>query len=158
MGAVSLARKAHKYYGLGKLGGVMAKLIKCINRVIYSCDIAYSVDIPKSTSLPHQGLGVVIHPATKIGEDCVICQNVTLGQLADGPRILAGQVKEKHGGRGHAPSIGNNVLIGAGACILGGIIIGNNVSIAANAVVLDDVPDNAVAAGIPAKIKKYKTV
>lgn len=38
MGVVSLARKAHKYYGLGKLGGVMAKLIKCINRVIYSCD------------------------------------------------------------------------------------------------------------------------
>lgn len=104
MGAVSLARKAYKCYASGKAMGI-AKLIKCINRVIYSCDIAYSVDMPISTSMPHQGLGVVIHPAAKIGENCVICQNVTIGQLADGKRIYAGEVKEKHEGRGHAPII-----------------------------------------------------
>ena len=56
-----------------------------------------------------------------------------------------------------APELGNNVMVGAGATILGPIKIGNNVSIGAHAVVLCDVPDDAVVAGIPAKIKKYKT-
>ena len=52
------------------------------------------------------------------------------------------------------PVIGNNVFIGAGACVLGGIKIGNNVSIGANAVVLDDIPDNSVVVGIPGKVVK----
>lgn len=54
-----------------------------------------------------------------------------------------------------APVIGNNVVIGAGSVVLGGIKVGNNVVIGANSVVIDNVPDNAVVAGVPAKVKKY---
>lgn len=88
---------------------------------------------------------MVMHPGTVIGENCTIYQHSTFGAV--------------HGEDAHdgAPTLGNNVMVGAGATILGAIKIGNNVSIGAHAVVLCDVPDNAVVAGIPAEIKKYKT-
>ncbi len=143
MGAVGLARKAHKIYVSRKFGGI-AQLIKKINRVIYSCDIAYQVDIPINTKLPHQGMGVVMHPRTVIGQNCTIYQHTIFG--------AAHGESDKDGG----PTLGNNVMVGVGATILGPIKIGNNVSIGAHAVVVHDVPDNAVVAGIPAKIIKYK--
>ena len=88
--------------------------------------------------MPHHALGVVLHPRTVIGDNFTIYQNVTIGSRNNqGP-----------------PLIGNGVLIGAGACILGDIKIGNNVSIGANAVVLCSVPDNSIAVGVPAVIKK----
>ena len=146
MGAVSLARKAHECYVSGKIGNGVAQLIKNINRIIYSCDIAYQVNIPKSTQLPHQGLGVVMHPNTIIGENCTIFQHTTFG--------MAHGENQKDG----APYIGNNVMVGVGATILGDVKIGNNVSIGAHALVINDVPDNAVVAGIPAEIKKIKIV
>lgn len=145
MGAVGLARKAHKIYTSWKFGGI-AQLIKNINRIVYCCDIAYQVDIPISTQLPHQGMGVVMHPKTVIGENCTIYQHTTFG-AAHGENDEDG-----------APTLGNNVMVGVGATLLGPVNIGNNVTIAALAVVLHDVPDNAVVAGIPAEIKRYKTV
>lgn len=148
MSAVSLARKAYKFYTFGKIffwGKGIAQLIKNINRMIYSCDIAYQVNIPASTKLPHQGLGVVMHPKTIIGENCIIFQHSTFG-------AVHAEVQSDE-----APVIGNNVMIGVGATILGAIRIGNNVSIGAHAVVITDVPDNAVVAGIPAEVKKIKS-
>lgn len=147
MGAVGIARKAHKIFISWKMcGGGIAQLLKNINRIVYCCDIAYQVDIPASTQLPHQGMGVVMHPMTVIGENCVIFQHTTFG--------------ERHGedSAGGAPSIGNNVIVGVGATILGNIHVGNNVTIAAHAVVINDVPDNAIVAGILAEIKKYKII
>lgn len=140
--SVRIARLAHRcYISRFCIGG--GKIFKHINRVIFSCDIAYQVDVPSSLKLPHQGLGVVIHPAVKIGENCVIYQHVTLG--ADGKK-------------GHeAPVIGNNVMIGAGAILLGNIRVGDNAIIAANSVVLHDVPEGAMVAGVPAKIKTIKS-
>lgn len=108
--------------------------------MIFSCDIPPQVFISKTTGLRHQGLGVVIHPNAKIGENNVIRQHVSIGTNA------------KPGEGGLAPQIGNNVMIGAGACILGNISIGNNVIIGANAVVLKDIPDNCVAVGVPAQV------
>ena len=108
-------------------------------RVIYSCDVRYGTSIGKGVLFKHNGLGVVVHPKSIIGDYTQIYQNVS----------IAGR-----NGRG-APVIGNNVFIGAGACILGGIVIGNNVSIGANSVVIDNVPDDAVVVGIPGKIVKY---
>ena len=144
MGAVGLARKAHKIYTSWKFGGGIAQLIKNINRVVYTCDIAYQVDIPISTKLPHQGMGVVMHPKTVIGENCIIYQHTTFGA--------------SHGDNDNdgAPTLGNNVMVGVGATILGSIKIGNNVSIGAHSVVIHDVPDNAVVVGIPAVVKRYK--
>jgi serine O-acetyltransferase len=84
--------------------------------------------------IPHAN-GIVIHPHSIIGPNCLIFQQVTLAV----------------GERG-APRIGGHVDIGAGAKILGGVTIGDHARIGANAVVLDDVPPNATAVGVPARI------
>lgn len=143
MSAVSLANRAHRIYTIRLIGRAIAKLLKNINRIIYCCGIPYQVDIPISTRLPHQGMGIVMHPKTVIGENCIIFQHVTIGSA------------HGEGSQDNVPIIRNNVIIGAGAALLGNITIGNNVTIGANAVVLDDMPDIAVAVGIPAVIKKY---
>lgn len=85
------------------------------------------------------GTGVVIGETTIIGDDCTLYQGVTLG----------GTGKDK--GKRH-PTLGNHVMVGAGAKVLGPIEIGNNVRIAAGAVVLDKIPDNCTAVGVPARI------
>ncbi|MBP5424168.1 MAG: serine acetyltransferase [Paludibacteraceae bacterium] len=119
-----------------------ARIGYLINRLLYSCDIYPSVKIGKHFHLMHFGLGVVIHPYTVIGDDVWIYQNVTVGV--------------KHHADYFKFQIGNNVLIGAGAVILGKgeMSIGDNSIIAANSVVLNSVPANAVVAGNPAKIVK----
>jgi serine O-acetyltransferase len=89
------------------------------------------------------GMGVVIGETSVIGENVTLFQGVTLG----------GTGKEK--GKRH-PTIGNNVVIGAGAKVLGNINIGNNVSIGANAVVLRDVPDDSSVVGVPGRIARRR--
>lgn len=87
------------------------------------------------------GMGIVIGETAVIGDDCLIYHGVTLG----------GTGKEK--GKRH-PTLGNHVVIGAGAKVLGGITIGDNSKIASGAVVLSDVPPNCTAVGVPARIVK----
>lgn len=84
-------------------------------------------------------VGLVIAPA-KIGDNCTIHQNVTVGH------------NYKKNGKNFYPVIGNNVTLACGSAVLGPVTIGNNVLIAANAVVVSDVPDNCVVGGVPAKI------
>lgn len=83
-------------------------------------------------------MGIVIGETTTIGNNCTIYHGVTLG----------GTGKDKY--KRH-PDLGNNVVVGCGAKILGPIKIGNNVKIGANSVVLKDVPDNTTVVGIPGK-------
>ena len=83
--------------------------------------------------IPHPN-GVVIHPDAKVGPNCIIFQQVTLAVADDG-----------------APTIGGNVMIGAGAKVLGNVVIGDNVRIGANAVVLHSVAEGKTVAGIPAR-------
>ena len=85
------------------------------------------------------GMGVVIGETSVIGDNVTLFQGVTLG----------GTGKEK--GKRH-PTLGNNVVVGAGAKVLGNIRIGDNVSIGANAVVLRDVPPNSTVVGVPGRI------
>ena len=85
------------------------------------------------------GMGIVIGETAEIGDDCLIYHGVTLGGTG------------KDQGKRH-PTIGNNVLVGSGARILGPFKVGDNARIAANAVVLSEVPENATAVGIPAQI------
>jgi serine O-acetyltransferase len=80
---------------------------------------------------------IFIHPASVIGSDCTLRQGVTIGNRHDG---------------GDAPVIGNNVAFGAYAQILGSVRIGNNCKIGAMSLVICDVPDNATAVGVPARI------
>lgn len=131
-----LMHKAH-LKNIPILPGLLLRLI----RIIYSCDLALGCEFGQGVVLKHNGLGVVVHPKVKVGENTLIYQNVTLGGRS---------------GRG-APIVGKNVFIGAGACILGGIKIGDNAQIGANAVVLKDVEAGTTVVGIPAKvIKKNK--
>jgi serine O-acetyltransferase len=103
--------------------------------VVTGADIPINCQIGAGLLLPHPN-GVVIHPSTKIGPNCLIFQQVTLGtRNGEGP-----------------PVIGEHVDIGAGAKILGAITIGDHACIGANAVVLNDVPPGKTAVGIPAKI------
>lgn len=116
-------------------------LLYRIIRVVFSCELPYNTIIGRNTLFIHNGLGCVVHPKAVIGEDCRIYQNVTIGG---------------RNGSG-APIIGNNVVIYAGACVLGGIRIGDNAQIGANAVVIRDVAEGTVVGGIPAKELKKRT-
>ncbi len=109
---------------------------RCVKRT--GIEIHPAATIGKRFFIDH-GTGVVIGETTEIGDDCTIYQGVTLGGTG------------KDQGKRH-PTLGNNVMVGAGAKVLGPIKIGNNVRIAAGAVVLTDIPDNCTAVGIPAKV------
>lgn len=113
---------------------VLSKLFYAINYIVFGCVIPPSVKIGVGTVIAHS-IGVVMHHSVVIGKDCHILHNVTLGGNDRG-----------------GPMIGDNVMLGAGCCVLGNVRIGNGVKIGANAVVLKDVPDGAVAVGVPARI------
>lgn len=120
---------------------ISCAFLKLFQRLLFpASDVPFSVQIGEGAFFTHRAIGVVIHSEAVIGKNAKIQTGV----------VIAG----KDGG---VPVIGDNVLIGTGACILGGVKIGNNVSIGAGAVVLKDVPDNCIAVGIPAKIIEKKT-
>lgn len=104
--------------------------------------LPYSVPIGRRLTIEHFG-GVIIS-ATRIGDDVTIRQNTTIG------------VASKSSPRGR-PTIGDGVDIGAGAVILGNITIGRGAVIGANAVVISDIPDFAVAVGVPARVVKIQS-
>lgn len=138
---VNSLNRARKYNASGKWGGVLARIIKLKNRLIYSCDIGITAVIPNDCVFHHSALGVVIGNNVTMGNRCQIYSNVCIG------------VK----GRSHNdgdPKIGNDVMIGTGAIILGNISIGNGAVIAAGSVVLSSVPDYVMVAGNPATEKK----
>ena len=107
-------------------------------------EIHPAAQIGKGLFIDH-GCAVVIGETTIIGENCTIYQGVTLGGTG------------KDVGKRH-PTLGNNVMIGAGAKVLGPINIGDNSKIAAGAVVLKDIPENSTAVGVPARVVRGKTV
>ena len=120
----------------------LPKLFMLLIFIIYNSKVPYQAEIGKGTILGYGGIGVVIHSKSVIGRNCVIGQNVTVG---GGNSRYPG-----------LPTIGDNVHIYHGACIFGGVTIGNNVIIGANAVVNKPVPDNAIVAGVPAKILRIQ--
>ena len=120
----------------------LPKIVMLFIFLIYNSKIPYKAKIGKGTICGYSGIGVVIHSDAEIGDNCVIGQHVTVG---GGNNRYPG-----------VPKIGNNVYISHGAIVFGGITIGNNVTIGANAVVTKPVPDNAIVAGVPAKILRIK--
>jgi len=116
--------------------------------VIFGCVLPPQVEIGSGTKLWHSGLGIVLHPGTKIGRNCNIYNFVVIGGGHDGP-----------GGPPVSITVGNHVNICAGArvlCSTRSLTIGSGATIAANAVVTEDVPENVVVGGVPGKIIKVK--
>lgn len=134
--ALIVYRIAHKLYN--KKCFFLARLLSQLARFFTGIEIHPGAKIGKGLFIDH-GMGVVIGETAEVGDNVTIYHGVTLG----------GTGKDK--GKRH-PTVKDNVIIGAGAKVLGPIIIGNDVKIGANSVVLKDVPDNATAVGIPAKI------
>ncbi len=118
----------------------LARFISQLSRHITGIEIHPGSEIGKRFFIDH-GLGVVIGETAVIGDDVLLYQGVTLGG--------AGIVK----GKRH-PTVGNNVVVGAGAKVLGNIIVGDNSYIGANAVVIKDVPPNSTVVGVPGRITK----
>jgi serine O-acetyltransferase len=117
------------------------RLLSQISRFWTGIEIHPGAKIGKGFFIDH-GMGVVVGETTEIGDNCVLFHNVTLGGTG------------KHKGKRH-PTIGNNVMIGTGAILLGPIKVGDNVRIGANTFILmQDVPDNTTVAGTPGRIVK----
>ncbi len=108
-------------------------------RNLYGIELPYSATVGDNVVFEHQG-GIVIHGNAVIGDGCIIRQGVTLGNR---------RLDDPFG----APTLGANVNVGAGAKILGRVTIGDNAVIGANAVVLNDVPANHLALGVPATVR-----
>ena len=133
-----LYRLSHFFY-LCRLG-LIARFVSCLNYVLFGIEIVSSCQIGPGLFLPHTQ-GTVIG-AWVIGSNVTIFQGVTLGA-----RSL-----DFKPGFTTRPSVGDGVIIGAGAKILGGIALGDNCRVGANSVVLSDLPADCLAVGVPARI------
>lgn len=136
--AVRAYRKAHKHYLKGHFFRARAISQRALRKT--GIEIHPGAAIGKNFFIDH-GTGVVIGETTEIGDNCTVYQGVTLGGTG------------KETGKRH-PTLGNNVMVGAGARVLGPFKVGDNSKIAANAVVLSEVPPNCTAVGVPARIVK----
>ena len=136
--ALAAHRIAHRLHERGNT--LSARAISQTARFFTGIEIHPAAKIGKGLMIDH-GMGVVIGETAEIGDNCTLYQGVTLGGTG------------KDVGKRH-PTLGNNVMVGAGAKVLGPFKIGDNTKIAANAVVLEEIPENCTAVGIPAKIVK----
>jgi serine O-acetyltransferase len=115
------------------------RLIYFIQFLLFNSIVPYGAEIGKGTYCSYGGIGVVIHKRSVIGDDCVLGQGITIGGRS--------KIYE-------VPVIGNKVYIASGARVLGNVRIGDNVIIGANSVVIKDVPEGSVVAGVPGKVIK----
>lgn len=134
--AVLLHRLAHKLHVKGFR--LSARIVSQIGRGITGIEIHPGAKIGRRFFIDH-GMGVVIGETTEIGDDVLLYQGVTLG----------GTGNER--GKRH-PTIGNNVVIGTGAKVLGNIVVGNHVRVGAGSVVIRPVPDNSTVVGVPGRV------
>ena len=136
--AMIMYRMSHFFYTKKRF--FIARLISQVSRFLTQIEIHPGAQIGDGILIDH-GSGVVIGETAELGDRITIYHGTTLG----------GTGKEK--GKRH-PTVGDNVVIGAGSKVLGNIKIGSNSKIGANSVVLDDVPEGATVVGIPGKVVK----
>jgi serine O-acetyltransferase len=134
--AMLVHRLSHKLWEIGFKW--LARFISHIGRVLTGIEIHPGAQIGRRFFIDH-GMGVVIGQTSEIGDDCTLYHGVTLGGTSWNP------------GKRH-PTLGKGVVVGAGAKILGPIVIGDGAKIGSNAVVVKPVPAGATAIGIPARI------
>ena len=145
--AVFFHKLAHFFYVAGF--DLIARVISQTIRFFTGIEIHPGAKIGKNLFIDH-GMGVVIGETSEIGDNVTIYHAVTLG--GSSPSIDS--ERQRHEKR--HPTIGNDVVIGSGAQIIGPVNVGNGARIAANAVVVKDVPENATMVGIPAKAVKLE--
>ena len=145
--AVFFHKLAHFFYVAGF--DLIARIISQTIRFFTGIEIHPGAKIGKNLFIDH-GMGVVIGETSEIGDNVTIYHAVTLG--GSSPSIDS--ERQRHEKR--HPTIGNDVVIGSGAQIIGPVKVGNGARIAANAVVVKDVPENATMVGIPAKAVKLE--
>lgn len=119
---------------------LIARWLSTVTRFLTGIEIHPGAKIGRRFFIDH-GMGVVIGETAEIGNDCTLYHGVTLGGTS------------LHEGKRH-PTLGNNVVVGAGAKILGPITLGHNAKVGSNSVATKDVPENSTAVGIPARIIK----
>ena len=134
--AVAMHRAAHALYKKGHK--LSARAISQGAKLLTGIEIHPGAKIGKGLVIDH-GSGVVIGETAEIGDNCTLYQGVTLGGTG------------KDTGKRH-PTLGDNVMVGSGAKVLGPFKVGSGAKIASNAVVLEEVPDNATAVGVPARV------
>ena len=145
--AVFFHKLAHFFYVAGF--DLIARIISQTIRFFTGIEIHPGAKIGKNLFIDH-GMGVVIGETSEIGDNVTIYHAVTLG--GSSPSIDS--ERQRHEKR--HPTIGNDVVIGSGAQVIGPVNVGNGARIAANAVVVKDVPENATMVGIPAKAVKLE--
>jgi serine O-acetyltransferase len=138
--SILLHRVAYRLHRAGFI--LLARIVSQLNRSLTGIEIHPGAQIGRRCFIDH-GMGVVIGETTEIGDDVLLYQGVTLG----------GTGKEK--GKRH-PTIGDNVVIGTGAKILGNIMIGSHTKIGAGSVVIRSVPDNSTVVGIPGRVVRSR--
>lgn len=138
--AIRMYRRAHKHFLKGHF--FRARLISQKAARKTGIEIHPGAKIGRRLVIDH-GMGIVIGETAEIGDDVLLYQGVTLGGTG------------KDVGKRH-PTVGNNVMISAGAKVLGPIKVGDRARIAAGAVVLNDVPEDSTVVGVPAKVVKQK--
>ncbi|MDH4180311.1 MAG: serine O-acetyltransferase, partial [Armatimonadota bacterium] len=134
--AVLMHRVAHWLWG-HRLR-LMARFGSEVNRLITGIEIHPAAEIGRGLLIDH-GMGTVIGETSEIGDNCTLYQGVTLGGTG------------KESGKRH-PTLGNNVVVGVGASILGSITVGDNALVGAGSVVLKDVPAGSTVVGVPARV------
>lgn len=136
--AVWLHRIAHKMWKKDQLK-TPARLLSQLNRALTGIEIHPGATIGRRFFIDH-GMGVVIGETTEIGNDVMLYHGVTLG----------GQSLEK---KKRHPTLEDDVVVGAGAKVLGPVVVGARTAVGANAVLVKDTPEDAIATGIPAQIR-----
>ena len=142
MSPLGMYRFYHRLYrrGVPKLPFWIYRL----HRMIYACEIHPAAELGPGCQMPHS-VGIVIGPEVRTGRNCFIAQGVTLGYRYPGPRTPVP-------GDGN-PTLGDGVVVGAGAKVFGAVTIGDRAIIGANSVVTRAVPADHLAVGVPAEIR-----
>ena len=133
---IKLYRISHRLREGNPVAKSLSGLFRHLNQLLFACHIGSGAQIGDNCVIQHNGVGVVISDYATIGDNCMIFHNVTLGVLHDGDTS--------------APVLEDDVTIGAGAIVLGGVQIGKGATVGAGAVVLKDVAPGDTVVGVPA--------
>lgn len=144
--AILIYRIAHQLWETkNKFWRVVARSVSQFGRFLTGIEIHPGAKIGNRLFIDH-GLGVVIGETAEIGDDCVLYQGVTLGAQAAARMGAMSRDTKRH------PTLGNSVVVGSGAQILGGFVVGSNVQVASGSILLKEVPDDCIVVGVPGRV------